>query len=51
MHKGFYPCLEEFSKNWALEKRFEPNMDNPTREKLYEGWKNAVQRTLSKSKC
>jgi len=48
MHKGFYPSLEEFSKNWALEKRFEPNMNNFTREKLYKGWKDAVQRTLSK---
>jgi len=51
MYNGFYPRLEEFSKNWALEKRFEPSMDNPTREKLYTGWKDAVQRTLSKSKC
>ncbi len=49
MHKGFYPALEEFANNWLLEKRFEPNMDIKTREKLYSGWSDAVQRTLSKS--
>ncbi len=47
MQAGFYPGQQEFAKNWALEKRFEGNMDDPTRDKLYAGWKDAVQRTLS----
>ena len=49
MHKDFYPSQEEFANNWLLEKRFEPNMDIKTREKLYSGWSDAVQRTLSKN--
>jgi len=48
MKVGFYPSKEEFSKNWILEKRFEPSMDNEKRAKLYNGWKDAVSRTLSK---
>ena len=48
MHKGFYPSKENFAKNWILEKRFEPNMNNAIRKKLYDGWKDAVSRTLSK---
>ena len=48
MHKGFYPSKEEFSKNWVLEKRFNSKMDENTREKLYTGWKDAVERTLTK---
>jgi len=47
MKVGFYPSKEEFSKNWKLEKRFNSNMDSLTRSKLYDGWKDAIQRTLS----
>lgn len=48
MRAGFYPNQDEFAKNWALEKRFEGQMDNLSRDKLYAGWKDAVQRTLSR---
>jgi len=48
MFAGFYPSKEEFSKNWILEKRFEPTMDDAKREMLYAGWKDAVSRTLSR---
>lgn len=48
MHNGFYPSKEEFAKNWVLEKRFDSKMDDNTREKLYSGWKDAVERTLTK---
>ncbi|MFK5881981.1 MAG: glycerol kinase GlpK [Sulfurospirillum sp.] len=48
MFKNFYPKQEEFAKNWALQRRFEPNMDDYTRDKLYRGWKDAVSRTLSR---
>jgi len=43
---GLYPDREEFSKIWALERQFTPSMDEATRERLYKGWKNAVNRTL-----
>jgi glycerol kinase len=44
---GIYPDMEGFAKNWALERRFEPNMDEDTRAKKYEGWKKAVTATMS----
>lgn len=47
MRAGFYPDQAQFSKSWALEKRFEPKMDAPTRDAFYSGWHNAVTRTLS----
>ncbi len=49
MKTGFYPSKEEFSKNWILEKRFNSSMDNETRNKLYDGWKDAVERILTKN--
>ncbi len=47
MQAGFYPSQQEFAKVWALERRFEVTMDDPTRNKLYIGWKDAIRRTLS----
>lgn len=47
MQAGFYPNQDEFAKKWALEKRFEGQIDDLSRDKLYAGWKDAVQRTLS----
>ena len=48
MKAGFYPSKEEFSKNWILEKRFDCKMNNETRTKLYNGWIDAVERTVTK---
>jgi glycerol kinase len=44
---GVYPAMEEFSSNWLLQKRFSPTMVETAREQKYDGWKNAVRRTLS----
>jgi len=44
---GVYPGLAEFSKTWALDRRFSPSLDPARREKAYAGWKDAVRRTLS----
>lgn len=49
MRSGFYPEQTGFSDHWELEKSFAPNMDTPTRDKYYAGWKDAVSRTLSKN--
>jgi glycerol kinase len=49
MKAGFYPSKKEFSENWILEKRFDFAMDNETRNKFYDGWKDAVERTLTKT--
>ncbi|MEZ5756616.1 MAG: glycerol kinase GlpK [Emcibacteraceae bacterium] len=48
MRAGFYPDQNDFAENWALETRFEPEMNAKTREAFYDGWHNAVKRTLSK---
>jgi len=48
MQAGFYPSQDEFAKNWVLEKRFEGQINDSNRDKLYTGWKDAVQRTLSR---
>ena len=47
MYLDFYPKMEEFSKGWALERKFQPNMDEAVRFSRYAAWKRAVQATLS----
>ncbi len=47
MRAGVYPGPEEFAKGWALERRFEPGLDEAARESKYAGWRDAVRRTLS----
>jgi glycerol kinase len=37
---------EDILKNRKVEKCFKPSMDEKTRDKLYSGWKKAVQRTM-----
>ncbi|MEM9436537.1 MAG: glycerol kinase GlpK [Pseudomonadota bacterium] len=44
---GLYPGQEEFAASWALDRRFEPGMEESLRGKRYAGWKDAVSRTLS----
>ena len=47
MQAGLYPSQAEFAKTWVGETRFSPNMDAPTRDAKYAGWKDAVKRTLT----
>ena len=44
---GLYDSLEDVEKFWSLERRFDPAMDETTRQAHLEGWQRAVQRTLS----
>ena len=37
---------EDIIKNRKIQKSFTPQMENSVREKLYRGWKKAVQRTM-----
>ena len=46
MRAGVYPDQAEFAAQWALDRRFEPAMDEATRDRRYAGWKDAVKRTL-----
>ena len=48
MRAGLYGDQQSFSANWLLEKRFYADMSDKTRASLYDGWKDAIERTLSK---
>jgi glycerol kinase len=43
---GFWNGLEELAGKVAVERIFSPTMDDLNRQKLYEGWRRAVNRTL-----
>ncbi len=43
---GFWNSKEEIAKNWAVEKVFNPDMDESKKEEKYKGWKKAVTRSL-----
>ncbi|MDB4019973.1 glycerol kinase GlpK [Planktomarina temperata] len=43
---GIYPDQQGFADSWACDRRFEPQMDAPRRDRLYSGWQDAVSRTL-----
>ena len=47
MQAGIYPDRQGFAANWALERRFEPRMDEDERAHRIAGWRDAVRRTLS----
>ena len=42
---GVWPKAADFAKSWALERRFQPQMDGRTRAARLKGWKDAVRRT------
>src|SRR6056297_2745254 len=42
MQAGLYPDLDGFADMWALERRFEPGMDEHLRGAKYAGWTDAV---------
>lgn len=44
---GICPAPEEFASSWALERRFEPQMDEDERARRYAGWLDAVGRLLA----
>jgi glycerol kinase len=44
---GVYPAQAEFAAGWALERTFEPAMDEATRAAKYEAWQRAVQATIA----
>ena len=47
MKAGVYADQAGFASEWALDRRFEPQMDEATRARRYAGWKDAVKRTLT----
>ncbi|SNX67627.1 glycerol kinase [Cereibacter ovatus] len=47
MQAGLYPGPDEFAANWALDRRFEPRMDEATRSTKYARWGRAVQAVMA----
>ena len=47
MRAGIYPGQDGFAESWALERRFDPGMDEETRATKYARWQRAVQATIS----
>lgn len=43
---GYWESQEEISKLWAVDKKFEPEMEEQERKALYNGWKKAVQAAM-----
>ena len=43
---GFWDDPEDLRENWRVDKTWEPQMQAGQREKLYRGWKKAVERTF-----
>jgi glycerol kinase len=43
---GFFQDTDELVANWAVDQRWEPQMDQETRERLYHFWKKAVTRSF-----
>jgi len=44
---GFWKDEQDVAQNWQLDRRFEPHMNEPERQKLYRGWERAVERSRS----
>jgi glycerol kinase len=40
----FWRDTADLESNWALDRRFEPDIDPERRDRLYRGWRRAVQR-------
>ncbi len=43
---GFWEDEQELRENWTAERCWEPRMEPGERERLYRGWKRAVERTF-----
>jgi glycerol kinase len=41
---GFWRDLADLEGHWLLDRRFEPSMDPARRDRLYAGWRRAVER-------
>ena len=47
MNVGALPGQDEFARQWALERQFQPTMSEGTRAEKYAAWQRAVQSTLA----
>nr|WP_010396452.1 glycerol kinase GlpK [Paracoccus sp. TRP] len=47
LQAGLCPEPDEFARDWALDRRFDPDMAEDEREGRYRRWKKAVEATMS----
>jgi glycerol kinase len=47
---GLWPDLGSLSRTWKCAQRFEPRMPPELRRRLLDGWRDAVERTLSRAR-
>ena len=47
MRAGLYPCMPGFAENWALDRRFEPEMSETDRAAGYARWQRAVKAAMA----
>ncbi len=43
---GYWTCKEDIATSWKINQTFYPQIDDATRDKLYDGWKKAVKATM-----
>ncbi len=43
---GYWDSQDEIAEMWQIDREFEPSMPEETRDKLYAGWKRAVERAV-----
>jgi glycerol kinase len=43
---GVFKSTRDIASHWALDRRFSPRMKKPDRDRLYDGWRQAVARVL-----
>ncbi len=46
MAVGFWENFDDLVKNWGIDKKWKPAMDNALRKSLFSNWKKAVKRAL-----
>ncbi len=44
---GMFPSIDYITESWECERRFTPTMMSEDREKLYDGWQQAVKQVLA----
>lgn len=47
LQTGIFASLDDLSENWQLQTTFAPQMDSHQRQTKYDGWREAVSRTLT----
>lgn len=48
LYEGIFPSPDELDDTWKRDKRFEPTLAKELRTRKYDGWQDAVARTLSR---